>query len=210
MSAPIRSAEQRGDLRAAHRLRLRHGGGRSRRLDRLLGRLPDRRRQGRGLVRGRRLGRNPVAHRAATCGTRARGSTSSARCRVGDELGGHIVTGHVDGVGRGRRRPRRRAIRPGSASARRRRSRRYLAAKGLDHARRRLADRQRRARRRTAAAPISRSTSSRTPPQQTTFGDVAAGRQLNVEIDVLARYLERMLDARSTVERADSCLPITL
>ena len=29
--------------------------------------------------------------------------------------------------------------------------------------------------------------------QHTTFGDIAAGRQLNVEIDVLARYIERML-----------------
>jgi len=32
--------------------------------------------------------------------------------------------------------------------------------------------------------------------EQTTFGDIAVGRQLNVEIDVLARYLERMLASR--------------
>lgn len=32
---------------------------------------------------------------------------------------------------------------------------------------------------------------------QTTFTTIAAGRQLNVEIDVLARYLERMIDART-------------
>ena len=32
---------------------------------------------------------------------------------------------------------------------------------------------------------------------ETTLGGIAAGRQLNVEIDVLARYLERMLAARS-------------
>jgi riboflavin synthase len=33
--------------------------------------------------------------------------------------------------------------------------------------------------------------------QETTFGDIAIGRQLNVEIDVLARYLGRMLAARA-------------
>ena len=33
--------------------------------------------------------------------------------------------------------------------------------------------------------------------EQTTLGDIAAGRQLNVEIDVLARYLDRMLAARA-------------
>jgi len=31
----------------------------------------------------------------------------------------------------------------------------------------------------------------------TTFAEIAEGRQLNVEIDVLARYIERMLRARS-------------
>jgi len=33
--------------------------------------------------------------------------------------------------------------------------------------------------------------------QETTFGNVQAGRQLNVEVDVLARYIERMLATRS-------------
>jgi len=33
--------------------------------------------------------------------------------------------------------------------------------------------------------------------ENTTFGDIAGGRQLNVEIDVIARYLERMLAART-------------
>lgn len=32
---------------------------------------------------------------------------------------------------------------------------------------------------------------------QTTLGDVEAGQQLNVEVDVLARYLDRMLAARA-------------
>ena len=33
--------------------------------------------------------------------------------------------------------------------------------------------------------------------QQTTLGELAPGRQLNVEIDVLARYIDRMLAARA-------------
>jgi riboflavin synthase len=31
---------------------------------------------------------------------------------------------------------------------------------------------------------------------ETTFGEVQAGRAVNIEIDILARYLGRMLDAR--------------
>ena len=33
--------------------------------------------------------------------------------------------------------------------------------------------------------------------QQTTFGSIARGQQLNVEVDVLARYIDRMLAARA-------------
>jgi riboflavin synthase len=33
--------------------------------------------------------------------------------------------------------------------------------------------------------------------QHTTLGELAAGRQLNVEVDVLSRYIDRMLAARS-------------
>jgi riboflavin synthase len=33
--------------------------------------------------------------------------------------------------------------------------------------------------------------------QHTTLGELEAGRQLNVEVDVLARYIDRMLAARS-------------
>ena len=33
--------------------------------------------------------------------------------------------------------------------------------------------------------------------QNTTLGDVTGGRQLNVEIDTLARYIDRMLVARA-------------
>ena len=43
--------------------------------------------------------RNRLAHRRRTCGRTAPGSTLNARCALGDEFGGHLVTGHVDGVG---------------------------------------------------------------------------------------------------------------
>jgi riboflavin synthase len=33
--------------------------------------------------------------------------------------------------------------------------------------------------------------------QNTTLGELASGRQLNVEVDVLARYIDRMLAARA-------------
>jgi riboflavin synthase len=33
--------------------------------------------------------------------------------------------------------------------------------------------------------------------EQTTLGTLASGRQLNVEIDVIARYLDRMIEARA-------------
>ena len=59
----VRSAEQRGDLRLVIDTGYDTRHRRPRRLDRLLGRVPDRGRQGRLLVRGRRLGRNRVAHR---------------------------------------------------------------------------------------------------------------------------------------------------
>jgi riboflavin synthase len=33
--------------------------------------------------------------------------------------------------------------------------------------------------------------------RETTFGDFAPGRRVNLEVDLIARYLERLLDARS-------------
>ena len=55
--------------------------------------------KGDGLVRGRRLGRDAEPHRARACGPRARALNLERALKVGDELGGHIVTGHVDGIG---------------------------------------------------------------------------------------------------------------
>lgn len=114
--------------------------------------------------------------------------------RLGDELGGHIVTGHVDGLGEVI------GVCPEGASTRI--GIRVPAALG------------------PALAPKGSVTlhgvsltvndvkdeadgthfSVNVIPhtaEQTTLGAIVQGGQLNVEIDVLARYLERMLAARS-------------
>ena len=59
----VTAVEQRGDARVRIACGYDLAGSRSRRLDRLLGRLPDRGRQGPGLVRGRCLGRDAEPHR---------------------------------------------------------------------------------------------------------------------------------------------------
>ena len=115
--------------------------------------------------------------------------------RVGDELGGHIVSGHVDGVAEvvsadaegG-------SIRLGlSAPAG---LEHYLAPKGsitLDGVSLTVNEV------RAAEGGATHFTVNIIPhtAEKTTFAKIAAGRQLNVEIDVIARYLERMLAARS-------------
>ena len=117
--------------------------------------------------------------------------------RVGDELGGHIVTGHVDDVVEVV------AVEPSGDSlsltlAAPAALAPYLAAKGsiaLDGVSltvNEVAD--------DAPAGGVRFGINLIPhtSAQTTFAHVAVGRQLNAEIDVLARYLGRMLEARST------------
>jgi len=115
--------------------------------------------------------------------------------RLGDELGGHIVTGHVDAVGEvvgvcpegdskrvGISVPR--ALGP------------MIAAKGsvaLDGASMTVNDV------REAEDGTTHFSVNVIPhtAQRTTLGDLGPGRQLNVEVDVLARYIDRMLAARS-------------
>lgn len=113
--------------------------------------------------------------------------------RVGDELGGHIVTGHVDGIGEvegvlevgGSTRV---TLVAGEEVAP------YLAAKGsvtLDGVSltanevENLTDGVR------FAINIIPHTA-----EQTTFDRMEPGRRLNIEIDILARYLGRMLELR--------------
>ena len=95
----VRSAEQRGDLRLTIAYRLRPRQRRSRRLDRLLGRVPDGGRQGRR-TGSRSTSRAKRVSRTAPDRWREGARLNLERSlRLGDELGGHIVTGHVDAVG---------------------------------------------------------------------------------------------------------------
>jgi riboflavin synthase len=113
--------------------------------------------------------------------------------RVGDELGGHIVTGHVDAVAT--------VIRAeevgGSMDVTIEASRALgagIAPKGsicLDGVSLTVNEVE-------DAGDTTRFTVNLIPHtgEYTTLGGIAAGRQLNLEIDVLARYLKRMTDAR--------------
>jgi riboflavin synthase len=109
--------------------------------------------------------------------------------RLGDELGGHIVTGHVDGVGAvAAVEPvgdsRRLTIEAPAGLAR------YIAGKGsiaIDGVSLTV-----------NAVDGARFEVNIIPhtAQQTTLGDLEAGSGVNLEIDVLARYIGRMLEAR--------------
>lgn len=115
--------------------------------------------------------------------------------RVGDELGGHIVAGHVDGIAEvlgacpegGSVRVGVRA--PDGLGP-------FIAPKGsiaLDGVSLTVNEVR-------EADDGSTHFSVNIIPHTaagTTLGEIAAGRQLNVEIDVIARYLDRMLAARS-------------
>ncbi len=113
--------------------------------------------------------------------------------RLGDELGGHIVTGHVDAVGEVTEAQRvgdsaMLFVRvPGSVGT-------GIAPKGsiaLDGVSLTVNTVE-------DAGDSTLFTVNIIPhtARETTFADLAAGRLLNVEIDVLARYIERMLEAR--------------
>lgn len=110
--------------------------------------------------------------------------------KVGDELGGHIVTGHVDGVGAVVRinpegDSHRVDVKVDAALAP------YIAAKGsvtVDGVSLTVNDVQDQA---DGSADFSLNIIPHTW-DVTTLGGLAAGRAVNIEIDVLARYLSRM------------------
>jgi riboflavin synthase len=115
--------------------------------------------------------------------------------RLGDELGGHIVTGHVDAVAEvvgttTEGDSTRVGIRVPPVLAP------MIAPKGsvtLDGVSLTVNDVRQ-------AEDGSTHFSVNIIPhtaQRTTIGELRAGQQLNVEIDVLARYIDRMLTARS-------------
>ncbi len=114
--------------------------------------------------------------------------------RVGDELGGHFVTGHIDCTGKvvdvspeGGSTRIAVAI-PGEHSA-------LVAAKGsiaLDGVSLTVND--------VSDSDGTVRVSANIIPHtagHSTLGSVAAGQQLNVEFDVLARYIDRMIAARA-------------
>jgi len=115
--------------------------------------------------------------------------------RLGDELGGHIVTGHVDAVAEVIRVcPEGDSTRIGVSVPRRLGP--MIAAKGsiaLDGVSLTVND-VREAE--DGSIHFSVNIISHTA-QNTTWRELAPGRQLNVEIDVLARYIDRMLAARA-------------
>jgi riboflavin synthase len=112
--------------------------------------------------------------------------------RVGDRLGGHLVSGHVDGVGHvtaftpvGESRELRIGVPPSLA--------RYLAYKGsitvngVSLTVNRVVD-----------TPTGCEISINLIPHtlvSTTLGTLQAGQAVNLEIDTVARYVERMLGA---------------
>ena len=113
--------------------------------------------------------------------------------RLGDELGGHLVTGHVDGVGHVlEATPEGDSTRitiaaPTDLGP-------YIAEKGsitIDGVSLTVNEV-------TDAGDGTRFTVNIIPhtAQHSTLGTVETGRQLNLEIDILARYLKRMMDAR--------------
>ena len=113
--------------------------------------------------------------------------------RLGDELGGHIVTGHVDGVGTVE------AVAPIGDSLRIAviagpEIESYVAPKGsvaLDGVSLTVNDVETLSEGVRFCINIIPHTAA-----ETTFSEIAAGRELNIEIDVLARYIGRMMELR--------------
>jgi riboflavin synthase len=115
--------------------------------------------------------------------------------RLGDELGGHIVTGHVDAVATvvGTC-PEGDSLKVGLSVPRSLAP--MIAAKGsiaLDGASLTVNEV------REAEDGTTHFSVNIIPhtAQCTTLGEIQAGQQLNVEVDVLARYIDRMLATRS-------------
>jgi riboflavin synthase len=114
--------------------------------------------------------------------------------RMGDELGGHIVTGHVDSVGdvigiRPEGDSKRIEVRVARDLAPAIAQKGSISLDGVSLTVNEVVDAEGGTRFSVNIIPHT--------AQQTTLGDLAPGRQLNVEIDVIARYLERMIAARA-------------
>src|SRR5690242_8390816 len=115
--------------------------------------------------------------------------------RLGDEMGGHIVTGHVDAVGTvmdvtPEGDSKRLAIAVPRSLASMIAAKGSVALDGVSMTVNEVGD---------GEDGTSRFTVNVIPhtAQNTTLGELAANQQLNVEVDVLARYIDRMLASRS-------------
>ena len=108
--------------------------------------------------------------------------------RLADRLGGHLVQGHVDATG---------TVRAARAATRRlralpvrgaRRSAALRRAEGLDHRRRHQPHRR-------GGLATTRFSVALIPHTLavTTLGARAAGARVNLEVDVIAKYVERLL-----------------
>jgi riboflavin synthase len=114
--------------------------------------------------------------------------------RLGDELGGHIVTGHVDAVGEvvsvtAEGDSTRIDVKVPKELGPMVAGKGSIALDGVSLTVNEVED----------AGDATRFTINIIPhtAQETTLGNIAVGRQLNVEVDVLARYIDRMLAARA-------------
>ena len=168
-----------------------------RRLDRRQRLLPDRHDAGRRHVRRRRhegVAGQDVARRPDQSATR---STSNARCRRAPGLGGHIVQGHVDGTGRILdRTPSEhwevvRIALPAELA-------RYLVNKGsitVDGTSLTVVE--------VVDAPEPWFSVSLIPTTlaDTTLGTKAPGDRVNLEVDILAKYVERLLAAKTSIAK---------
>ena len=121
--------------------------------------------------------------------------------RLGEELGGHIVTGHVDGIGEVA------SIREEGGSHRvvvaaPRELAPFVAPKGsitvdgVSLTVNEVADTVRGVEFGLNIIPHT--------AEVTTFGTIAPGQPVNLEIDVLARYLQRMEQARKSLNDAEA------
>ena len=115
--------------------------------------------------------------------------------RMGDEIGGHIVTGHVDAVGdvvgvSPEGDSRRIGISVSKALGPMIAQKGSIALDGVSMTVNEVRDAE------DGSTHFSVNVIPHTA-QHTTLGELEPGKQLNVEVDVLARYIDRMLAQRS-------------
>ena len=141
------------------------------------------------LVGRRRDRRDVEAHEPRRPQPSATRSTSSGRSACRDRLGGHLVQGHVDGVGE--------IVEPApdlrvrcdrdccATSSRRARSPSTGSASPSS----------------SRSTTASRSPSSRTPPRSRRSVTRVRGGRVNLEVDVTAKYVERLLSVEARADR---------